>query len=178
MFPKRIFISGPSGSGKSTVINYLLTKFPEELRLSISHTTRKKRENESDHKDYHFISKEDFILKIQNNEMYEYQLFNNEYYGTSFDELNLSNKSVIFDLGRIGIEVARKNNLEGIYISILCNKHKLKENIEKRIGMNNLKNDQILDIKRRLEEYEKDEEFFKSSSFDYVLKNKKALKVC
>lgn len=171
MLPKRIIISGASGSGKSTVINYLLEKYPEKFRLSVSHTTRKKREKETDHKEYHFISKEEFLRKIENNEMFEYQIFNNEYYGTSFAELNSCDKTTLFDLGKVGVEIARQNCISGIYISILCSHDLLLSNLIRRIGKENLNDKTLNDIYGRLEEYKRDESFFTGDLFDYKVFN-------
>ena len=51
--------SAPSGSGKTTIVKEVLKEFPG-LMFSISATTRMKRENETDKKDYFFIKKEEF----------------------------------------------------------------------------------------------------------------------
>lgn len=169
MLPRRVIISGPSGSGKSTIINYLLKEFPSNFKLSISHTTRKKRDTETNHQEYHFVTKEEFLQKIQKKEMFEYQIFNNEYYGTSFEELNQSDKSVLFDLGRVGVEEARNKKIEAVFISIFCSREKLKSNLIGRIGKINCKKEDFEDINRRLEEFDKDESFFKSDFFDYFI---------
>ena len=60
-----IIFSGPSGVGKSTIINELLNHI--SLYFSISHTTREKRNNEVDGKDYFFISLHEFKKLIDEN---------------------------------------------------------------------------------------------------------------
>ncbi len=73
-------ISGPSGTGKGTVCEELLKK--ELIFLSISSTTRDKRNNEKDGVTYNFISVEEFEKLIENNEMLEWATYNGNYYGT------------------------------------------------------------------------------------------------
>ena len=57
---KIIIISSPSGAGKTTICKELL-KTIKDIKLSISYTTRQKRINEKNGKDYYFVSKEKFI---------------------------------------------------------------------------------------------------------------------
>lgn len=76
-----IIISGPSGSGKDTVLTEVFKLHPE-IRLSISSITRDMREGEVQDGKYHFISREEFESAIKNNEMLEYNVYQNNYYGT------------------------------------------------------------------------------------------------
>lgn len=78
---KLIVISGPSGVGKGTIVQNLL-KHDENLRLSISATTRKKRPGEVDGKDYYFFTKEQFEEFIEQNKFAEYANYAGNYYGT------------------------------------------------------------------------------------------------
>ena len=59
---KLIIIAAPSGSGKTTIVKELLSFEDLNLGFSISSTTRTKRQNEIDGKDYHFISVADFSV--------------------------------------------------------------------------------------------------------------------
>ena len=76
-----IVVSGPSGSGKDTVLSEVFKLHPE-IRLSISSITRDMREGEVQDGKYHFISREEFESAIKNNEMLEYNVYQNNYYGT------------------------------------------------------------------------------------------------
>jgi guanylate kinase len=76
-----VVISGPSGVGKSTVVKRLFKIFPE-LKFSISATTRNKRPNEVDGKDYIFLSEKEFFDKVENDEFIEWAKVHNSYYGT------------------------------------------------------------------------------------------------
>ena len=75
-----IVISGPSGCGKSTVLRELFKI--AEYKYSVSATTRKPRNGETDGADYHFISREAFSKKISNGDMLEYVEYSGNYYGT------------------------------------------------------------------------------------------------
>ena len=61
---KLIIIAAPSGSGKTTIVKELLSLEDINLEFSISSTTRVKRKNEIDGKDYHFVNEEKFNLLI------------------------------------------------------------------------------------------------------------------
>ena len=78
---KLFVISGSSGVGKGTVIKEFLNKHPE-FRLSISCTTRKKREGEEHGVNYFFLSQSEFQTCINNNEFLEWAEFSGNYYGT------------------------------------------------------------------------------------------------
>lgn len=79
---KKLFvISGSSGVGKGTVIERFLKKNPN-FDLSISCTTRSKREGEIEGVNYFYISKEEFKKGIENNEFLEWAEFSGNYYGT------------------------------------------------------------------------------------------------
>ena len=56
---KIIIISSPSGAGKTTICKYLLKKI-NKVKLSISYTTRPKRKNEKNKKDYFFVNQKKF----------------------------------------------------------------------------------------------------------------------
>lgn len=76
-----IVVSSPSGGGKGTILSELF-KRNENLKMSVSATTRSPREGEVDGVHYYFISKEEFKAKIENGEMLEYANYVSNYYGT------------------------------------------------------------------------------------------------
>lgn len=79
---KKLFvISGSSGVGKGTVIKGFLQR-NSEFGLSISYTTRAKREDEIEGVSYFFVSKEDFLRGIRNDEFLEWAEFSGNLYGT------------------------------------------------------------------------------------------------
>ncbi|MDQ3073973.1 MAG: guanylate kinase [Bacteroidota bacterium] len=88
MDKKLVILSGPSGSGKTTVAHHLLDKM-SNLRFSISATTRTRRDNEKQGKDYHFLTNEEFEIAIARKDLIEYQeVYKGIYYGTLNSELN------------------------------------------------------------------------------------------
>ena len=74
-------ISGSSGVGKGTVIKEFLKRNPK-FKLSVSCTTRNPRDGEQNGINYFFLSKDDFNLKIKNNEFLEWAEFSGNLYGT------------------------------------------------------------------------------------------------
>ena len=81
---KLVIISGPSGAGKSTVVGRLLADCEMPLELSVSATTRQPRPDEVDGKDYHFLSRDQFLSRRDNQEFLEWkEVFGRgDYYGT------------------------------------------------------------------------------------------------
>ncbi len=76
-----VCISGPSGVGKSTICQRLTERM--EAFLSVSATTRPRRENEVDGKHYLFISKEEFERRLERGGFLEYaRVYGGQYYGT------------------------------------------------------------------------------------------------
>ena len=115
--------SAPSGSGKTTIVKEVLKEFPG-LMFSISATTRMKRENETDKKDYFFIKKEEFEAKIENDEFVEYELiYDNNYYGTLKSEVDKcieAGKSMVFDMdvkGALSIKRIYKDKALLIFVN-------------------------------------------------------------
>ena len=78
---KFIVISGPSGVGKGTICNRLLNEL--NAWYSVSTTTRSPREGEINGVNYFFVTKEEFEKKIKEGAFLEYNVYNDNYYGTS-----------------------------------------------------------------------------------------------
>lgn len=93
-------LSGPSGSGKTTVLNNTLGKFPG-LRYSVSATTRKKRSDEREGRNYFFISRDEFERMIAEGAFLEYTNVFGNYYGTlrsQVDDAVSAGDSVILEI--------------------------------------------------------------------------------
>jgi len=86
---KLVIISGPSGAGKSTVVKRLLQTCPLPLKLSVSATTRSRRQGEEDGRDYHFLSHDEFQRRRQQGEFLECkEVFGRgDWYGTLRNEV-------------------------------------------------------------------------------------------
>lgn len=76
-----VVLSAPSGTGKGTVIKELMAQ-NDNIKLSVSATTRNPREGETDGQHYFFKSVDDFCRMIDNNELVEWVKYCDNYYGT------------------------------------------------------------------------------------------------
>jgi len=99
---KLIVFSAPSGSGKTTIVQYLAKQAELNLGFSVSATSRPKRGDEIDGKDYHFISIEAFKKHIIQGNFIEFEeVYTNNFYGTlksEIDRIWALGKHVIFDI--------------------------------------------------------------------------------
>ncbi len=84
-------ISAPSGSGKSTLVSQLLT-LVEGLDFSISYTTRAPRGSETDGREYHFTTREEFERMVEANEFLEWAEVFGNYYGTALSALEVARR--------------------------------------------------------------------------------------
>jgi len=78
---KLFVISAPSGAGKTSLVSSLLAARPN-LKVSVSHTTRKPRATEREGREYYFVSSPHFQELIQQNAFLEYARVFDNYYGT------------------------------------------------------------------------------------------------
>ena len=83
---KLIVVSGPSGVGKDTVVSEYLKIHPEDV-LSVSMTSRPKRDYEVDGVHYYFRTKEGFEEEVEKGNLLEYAIYNGNYYGTPKSEV-------------------------------------------------------------------------------------------
>lgn len=99
---KLIVFSAPSGSGKTTIVRHLLKQEELNLEFSISATSREKRGQEIDGKDYYFLDLKAFKNKIKNDEFLEWEeVYRDNFYGTLKTEIEriwAKGKHVIFDI--------------------------------------------------------------------------------
>ena len=111
---KLIIISSPSGAGKTTLCKLLIKKM-KNINLSISYTSRSKRLNEVDGKDYYFINKKKFESLKKNNFFIETATNFNNLYGSPIKNIILSkkrNKHILFDIDWKGARKIRRNYIK------------------------------------------------------------------
>ncbi|EHY78117.1 MULTISPECIES: guanylate kinase [Stutzerimonas stutzeri subgroup] len=75
-------VSAPSGAGKTSLVKALVDAQPQ-VRVSVSHTTRAMRPGEVDGVNYHFVSREDFLARLERDEFLEHAEVFGNLYGTS-----------------------------------------------------------------------------------------------
>ena len=105
MAGKALIFCAPSGAGKTTIVKHLLS-YRNDLKFSISATTRSPRPYEIDGVDYYFLSKENFIEKVESGEILEWQEgYKGSFYGTLKSEVERiwrEGNHVIFDVEVLG----------------------------------------------------------------------------
>jgi guanylate kinase len=93
-------LSSPSGAGKTTIARRLLNE-DNEIRLSVSVTTRPMRPGEIDGKDYHFVSQDTFDRMVEEDEFYEWAHVFDHCYGTPKSQIRAGLKAgedFLFDI--------------------------------------------------------------------------------
>jgi guanylate kinase len=95
-----VIVSSPSGAGKTTLTRRLLKEFPD-LEFSVSYTTRAMRNGETNGRDYHFVSPEDFQGMVDRHEFAEHAYVHSNRYGTAqapVESALAAGRDVIFDV--------------------------------------------------------------------------------
>jgi len=162
-----VVISSPSGTGKTTICKKLISK-DNNLHLSISVTTRKKRDTEIEGVDYFFKTKEEFLSLKKENEFVESALVFDNFYGTLKTQVvNKLKKSidVIIDIDWQG---TRQINsfMGGNVVKIFLLPPSLKE-LSNRLSARG--SDSLKEIDFRMSKAVKEIEHF--NEYDYVLIN-------
>ena len=162
-----IFIlSAPSGTGKTTICRMLKKKLPS-LKFSVSHTTRKPRNEEKDGVDYYFISLNDFEKKIKRGEFLECARVFEHFYGTAFesvDRLQQKGEDILIEIDVQGAKALRDLNYKAIFIFMLPPSLK---DLKKRLKKRGTESEDI--IRGRLEAGKK--EVQQLNLYDYILTN-------
>ena len=116
-----LVVSGPSGAGKGTICKALLNK-NDQIKLSVSATTRKPRNGEVHGVNYFFIEKEEFTKMIENGEFLEYAQIYDNFYGTSkaaIIECLEKGQDVILEIEMQGARQIKEVYPEGVFIFVL-----------------------------------------------------------
>jgi guanylate kinase len=159
-------VSAPSGTGKTTIVRQILRIFPD-IVFSVSATTRKKRENETEGIHYFFLTEDEFKRKIARDEFAEWEKFYDYYYGTfrKYIDENLENgKSVLLEIDVKGALKLKDGYPDAVLIYILP------PSFEELV--NRLKNRQTedeTDFQKRIERAEL--ELRLKDKFDYFINN-------
>ncbi len=165
----------PSGGGKTTIANKLIKNHSKSLNFVVTYTTRKQRENEVDGKHYHFITEDEFLKKIDANELFEYEKIHGNYYGNSKKKLETLLEKGVDVIYTVDIKGALKFKEE--YSSETCVVFLALPSKEEMLTRLKRRGDSSSDIERRLKtansEHAKLLELHGTGKIDYFVVNDK-----
>lgn len=161
-------VSGPSGGGKTTLAKGVLDKL-DNLRFSVSYTTREPRDGEIDGRDYRFISEAEFQKMVQEERFIEHALVHGNYYGTPLDEFENARTSgvdLLLDIDVQGASQLRKGYPSAVFCFVLPPSFEiLKERLIER------NSDRDNDINKRLIRAKEETEELNLENYDYIIVN-------
>lgn len=164
---KKLFvISGSSGVGKGTIIKKFLEKNPE-FKLSVSCTTRPKREGEVHGVNYYYLTREDFMNAVENGDFLEWAEFSGNCYGTNkkFVEQCLENdENLLLEIDTKGALQVKDKMKNAVLIFILPPSL---EELERRLRGRGTESEDA--IQKRLATVESEME--NSKQFNYTVVN-------
>ena len=162
-----VILSSPSGAGKTTLVKEISKR--NNFQISISHTTRKPRSNETDGNDYYFVSDSEFKNLINEDKFLEYAKVFQNYYGSSknvvFKKLNNA-ENVIFDIDWQGTQQIKSQKLNYKILTIFILPPSRNE-LHKRL-LNRDRNDEKI-AKERMNQFNEDVLHWKD--YDFVVIN-------
>ncbi len=116
-----LVVAAPSGAGKTSLVHGLLAEL-KDVTLSVSHTTRPKRNNEIDDQDYHFIETAQFEQMIKDRAFLEYAEVFGNYYGTSkkhVESILNKGRDILLEIDWQGARQIRQSFAESVSVFIL-----------------------------------------------------------
>ena len=162
----RIFIvSAPAGTGKTTLVS-MLTKEFDQMKVSVSCTTRQPRPYEIDGVHYHFLKKEEFEDKIKRGDFLEHVLLYGDHYGTSLkfiEEILQKGQHVVLVIDTQGA-LMLMGKIEAAYIFILPPS---KEELQRRLESRGTEKREVMLERLRIAEREINE----AHRYDYQIVN-------
>lgn len=163
--PLLLIISSPSGAGKTTLTARLLAEV-KGLTFSISHTTRKPRANETDGKEYHFVSRDEFERLIAADSFLEWAEVHGNLYGTSKAEIDArrEDRGIVFDIDHQGARQIKCAAPDAVAVFILPPSMAV---LEQRLRGRASEDEQT--VQRRFNAAKREIEHY--GLFDYVLVN-------
>jgi guanylate kinase len=116
-----LVLSSPSGAGKTTLSRLLLGNDPGVV-MSISATTRPRRPNETDGRDYHFISEDEFMRRVREGELLEHATVFGHHYGTPRAPVMQAlgeGRDVLFDIDWQGTQQLKQQRDDVVSVFVL-----------------------------------------------------------
>ena len=162
-------VSAPSGAGKTTLCKQII-KTVDNIRTSVSFTTRQPRPGEIPGEDYIFVGEEEFSAMIDRGDFVEWARVHGNLYGTSkrqLEELISAGYDVLLDIDTQGARQMKKFFTDGVYIFILPpSMQELRRRLEGR--MSNSAEDMKRRLQRAVDEIDEIKEY---KMYDYVIVN-------
>jgi guanylate kinase len=162
-------VSAPSGAGKTTLCKQIISTI-DNIRPSVSFTTRQPRPGEIPDEDYSFVSEAEFRAMVDRGDFVEWARVHGNFYGTSrrqLEELISAGYDVLLDIDTQGARQIKKFFTNGVYIFILPPSMKeLKRRLEGR--MSNSPEDMKRRLQRAVDEIDEIKEY---KMYDYVIIN-------
>jgi len=161
-----IILSSPSGGGKSSICRALLDSDPR-LGYSVSVTSRPRRGDEVDGRDYHFVTEEEFHEQIQQDRFYEWAKVHGNFYGTRKDLVDAklaSGQDVVLDLDVVGGLNIKKINDKALLIFVLPPSLIV---LEERLHKRNTDNQDVIQLRLRNARHE----IHFAQKYDYAVVN-------
>ncbi len=164
-----VILSGVSGAGKDTIKKELIKRKENVVTLA-SFTDRPKREGDIPGQTYNFVTTEEFEKMIEENDLYEYNVHHNHFYGTSKKAMNdkiAEGKIIVKDIDVNGTEnliKLLKDDVKVVTIFLRVPKEELRRRLQNRIDKPSAK-----EITLRLNRFDYEES--RIGLYDYVIKN-------
>ncbi|KAF8331071.1 P-loop containing nucleoside triphosphate hydrolase protein [Cantharellus anzutake] len=122
-FSRPLVVFGPSGTGKSTLLKKLFADHPDKFGFSVSHTTRSPRAGETNGKEYHFTTREQFLSLVDQGAFIEHAQFSGNLYGTTVkavQDVAERGRRCILDIDAQGVRTIKEKhpNLNPVFVFI------------------------------------------------------------
>jgi guanylate kinase len=119
--PFLLVLSAPSGGGKTTIAKNLL-QARDDLAYSVSATTRPRREGERDGADYHFLTRDEFLRRVEAGEFLEWATYAGNLYGTLRSEIDRiigRGRTAVLDIEIEGARQIRASFPNSLHVFVL-----------------------------------------------------------
>jgi guanylate kinase len=164
--PTVIVVTGPSGAGKGTLIRELLKRVPGVV-ASVSATTRDLRPAEENGREYHFLTPDEFLEKIEGGEMLEYVTYvSGHRYGTlrsEIDRIQAAGSVPLLELETEGALRVKREVAGAVTIFVSARVEELERRLRERATESTGEIGERIELARRQLE--------QADEFDYVVEN-------